>query len=308
MTFTRRTRVAVGAGAGLALVALAGVYLAVRDEDRTPDPPSALSCGPTAGASACPSARPALPAGQFPTAATTGPLAGTAFVRVTGDLASSAAGQVIRNKLIEGDFIAGDANVTLQNSRVLGRIVNENKGGLRIVDSDIGPDACPSGPSDYNELGGTNYELLRSHVHNSGADLIGIGGDGTIKITESLIDQACFYPGDHLDGVQFYAPGALGHVTISRTAIDTKPVNSPEKGNAAIFWADEADPSSTLIVKNSYLAGGNYTLQMRTRAVFSVTDTTFEAGNWVYGPCYTDAPGVVFTGNKLTDGRPLKSC
>ncbi|TAH34230.1 hypothetical protein EYC59_03005 [Candidatus Saccharibacteria bacterium] len=262
---------------------------------------------------------PAYPA--MPDSSCTGVPAGTTLTTVNGDMATSSSGQVINAKLITGDLIIGDSNITVTNTRIMGRIVNNASNGLVVRDSDIGADSCPANASNYNNLNGTNYQLIRSHVHNSGADLIGIGGQGTILIQDSIIDQACYYPGDHLDVAQWYAPGALGHVTIAHTIMDAEPGNvaTSEHGNAAIIWADGAASGSTLTAYNNRFKGGNYTLMLYdatagSGVVFDVHDNTFIKNTYTYGACnkansimFDGTSGLKFTNNKFDDGTAL-SC
>jgi hypothetical protein len=261
---------------------------------------------------------PAYPAA--PNDACTGVPTGTATTTVTGDLTTTTAGQIIDAKSIKGDLIVNHANVMVKNTRVYGRIVNNASSGLTITDSDIGPDAYPTSSSFYNNLNGSGYTLIRSRVHHAGADLIGIGGNGTILIRDSLINKACFYPGDHLDAAQFYAPGDVGMVTIEHSLLDSRPTNTTGYGNAAIFWADNPGPGSRLTVTQSFLAGGNYTASLYdagagSGVILDIHNSTFTKNSYQYGACassnsvpYNGTAGLIFTGNKYDDGSAVSGC
>lgn len=251
----------------------------------------------------------------FPTESNTGPSGSLATV--SGSLTTSASGQVVKDKLITGDLVVANSNVTLQNSRVQGRIrTSSGATNLNIVDSEIGSDTC-TGSSDYQLLASSSVTATRSHFHGGGADLIRLFG-GTVTLKDSLVNGGCEYSGDHYDAVQMYGPGSKANVTIDHSTIDGR--SNASKGNAAVFWADEPGAGSTLTITNSQLAGGNFTVSLYdanagSGVFIDVRDNTFVKGTWNYGPCadtnsiaYNGKEGVRFTGNKLTDGTALEGC
>jgi hypothetical protein len=240
---------------------------------------------------------PAADGAPLPTAATVGVPAQTQLTTFNGTYRATA-GETVTAKLITGDFIAA-ANVTLTNSRVLGPIIIHDS-GLSLIDDDIGPAACPSSDGDYELIAGP-FSALRVHFHTGvGDDLIRLSA-GTTSITDSLVDQPCFYPGNHLDAIQFYDPGTVANVTIRHSVIDVRPVNSTDHGNAAIFWADQPAASSTLTVTGSLLAGGNYTVALYDAGTINVSGNTFVRASTVYGACATNVP-IAFTSNTYQDG------
>lgn len=256
-----------------------------------------------------------------PDASCTGVPAGTNLTTVSGNLTTSSNGQVINARLIAGDLLVTHGNVTVTNSRIKGRIINNASNGLTVTDSDIGADSCPSGPSPYNNFNGTNYTMLRSRVHNAGADLMGMGGTGTILIKDSIVNQACWYPEDHLDAIQFYAPGSVGIITLDHSVFDARPVNvASEKGNAAIIWADNPGSGSRLTVTKSFLAGGNYTTMLfdagaNSGVIIDINNTTYAKNAWTYGPCamsnsvaFNGTSGIKFTNNRYDDATSFPNC
>lgn len=266
---------------------------------------------------------PAYPAP--PDASCTGVPAGTNLTTINGGYTTTSDGQVIDGKLINGDLGIANKNVTVKNSRIVGRISNSaSKGGLVVMDSDIGLDSCQASAyenGDYNNFNGTNYTMIRSHVHNAGADLMGMGGTGTILIQDSIVNQACYYSGDHLDAIQFYSPGSDGKVTIQHSFFDSRAVNSGgANGNAAIFWADNPGSGSHLTVTQTWLAGGNYTASLYdanagSGVILDLNNNTFVKNSYTYGACsgsnsvtFNGTEGIKFTNNKYDDGTSLSSC
>lgn len=250
----------------------------------------------------------------------TGVPAGTSLAIISGGYSTQADGEVINAKLINGDLIVNHKNVTVTNSRIKGRIANNASNGLNISDSDIGLDSCPTSSSFFNNLNGTNYTLVRSKLHSSGADLMGIGGTGTIVIKDSIINGACFYPDDHLDALQFYAPGEVGKITVEHSIVDPRPTNTGGLGNAAIFWADNPGSGSRLTAFHSQFAGGNFTLSLYdggagSGVIFDVHDNTILKNTYQYGPCSTSnsiafngVEGYKFANNKFEDGTMVPGC
>lgn len=258
----------------------------------------------------------------FPDSSCTGVPSGTSLTTINGNYTTATDGEHIDGKLIQGDLFVNNNNVVVTNSRIVGRI-NNNSSGLSISDSDVGLNSCPTTAyenGDYSDLGGTNYTVIRTHIHHAGADLMAIGGTGTILIQDSIIDQPCYYAGDHLDAAQFYAPGSVGHVTFDHSSLDVRPVNSAVSGNAAIFWADFPGNGSTLEVNHSKLAGGGYTVALYdavagSHIVLTVENSTFVDSSWAYSYCassnsvqYNGQEGVRFLNNVSTTGAALSGC
>lgn len=265
----------------------------------TPNPPSGIqSC-------------PAFPA--FPDESCTGVPAGVSLSSVSG-YASTGSGQTISGLEISGNLTINHNNVTVTNSRIKGRVVN-NASGLIMRDVDIGPDSCPSSSNGGSRLiSNAGYTLIRAHLHNNGADLVHLGGGDDVLIQDSLINNACFYASDHLDAIQFYDPGGVLSATLQHNYIDIRPVNGGGFGNAAIFWADFPGSGSRLNVYNNMLIGGNYTLygldaHASSGVVIDVSGNRFLRNQYNYGPCalsnsvpYNGTSGVIWNNNAFSDG------
>lgn len=131
----------------------------------------------------------------------------------------------------------------------------------------------------------------------------------TMDLVECWVRTQAGSTEDHNDGVQAYGANALG--SILRCNIDGKPSNGADfgiaTGNSAIFIADGS--TGTLELRDTYLSGGDYTLQAFEPAQFEVTGVRIEANSWNYGPI-SDA-GVTtqfieWSDNQTTDGTVLE--
>jgi hypothetical protein len=239
------------------------------------------------------------PPSEFPDATTTGPR--VALTAGPGNVCGTVTG-----RLITGDLTLG-CDSTITDSRIMGRVISN---GHRLTGSylEIGPDSCPITGGDFQLLRDV-FTLDHAHLHNApGQDPVALV-PGTSTLTESLIDRPCFYAGDHLDGAQVYAPGSKVVATLDHNNIDVRPANSTDKGNAAIFLADNPGAGTVITMTNNRLAGGNYTL-----SAYDARNNTMVRGSWVYGPCATNSDpydgtsGFRFTGNTYDDGTPVGAC
>lgn len=275
---------------------------------------------PVTGERSCP----AYPA--FPNDSCTGVPSGTNLTTLNGDLTTTSNGQVIDGRLITGEVVIAHDNVTIKNSRIKGPIINRNgKKDLKVQDSDIGPDSCPGSSNGGTRLiSGDDYTVLRSRLHNNGADVVSLGGtsngSGEILIQDSIIDRTCYYPDDHLDTIQLYDPGSIAKVTIVHNKIDVRPSNNSGKGNAAIFWADNPGSGSRLTVYNNFMAGGNYTFygldaSSGSGVIIDLHDNIFAKASYQYGACsfsassaFNGTAGYKSVNNKLDDGSAAPGC
>ena len=259
----------------------------------------AASPPPSPGNRSCP------PFPAFPDSSCTGVPAGYQLSAV-GSVTSSGAGQVIDGKAVSGDINIEDDNVTVSNSRIKGRVYLNNHTGIILKDVDIGLDACPSaGNGGYRLVVGDNgYTLIRAHLHHNADDMLSAGGPAPIVIRDSIVEKPCFYAGDHLDAIQFYDPGATGNVSVTHSIFDVRPINSTDKGNAAFFWAD--GPQGTLLIENSLLAGGGYTVQLREIDGYTaiVRNNYFVRDSYTWGTHVIldgDTSRVTWTNNVFSD-------
>ncbi|HET9412220.1 MAG TPA: hypothetical protein VFO38_05235 [Candidatus Saccharimonadales bacterium] len=277
----------------------------------TPPPSPPPLTPPPSGIQSCP----AYPA--FPDENCTGVPAGVTLSAVS-NLTTSADGQTITGLSINGDLVLDHNNVTVTNSRIKGRVVPNGHSGLTLRDVDIGGDSCPSSTNGGTRLvAGNDFTLTRVHAHHNGADFIALSGGGAITIQDSLLNNTCFYDGDHLDAVQYYDPGGVINVTLIHNKIDARPVNGGDYGNAAIFIADFPGSGSQFNIYNNFLAGGNYTLYALdafsgSGVIIDVAGNKFLRDQYRYGPCalsnsdaFDGTSGIKWTNNSYSDGAAI---
>ena len=130
----------------------------------------------------------------------------------------------------------------------------------------------------------------------------GVRFDGT-NIVETYIRLKQQNSQDHNDGIQAYKAGQGG--SILRSNIDSRPGGSSQSvlGNAAIFIAD--DSRGEVVIRDNYLAGGEYTLRMHEAATYRISGNII--ANYNSGPIATNnaTPGAFleFSGNHTASGQ-----
>lgn len=257
----------------------------------------------------------------FPTAATTGVPNGATLAQTSGSFTTASTGQVIDGRLITGDLVLNHDNVTVTRSRIKGRVIDNGHRGLLLDQVDLGPDACPSSSNGGTRLlSGSDYTVKRSHLHNNAADLVALYGGGVIRFEDSLLDKTCYYTSDHLDVFQVYDTGtAPQNVTITRSSIDSRAVNTKALGNSAIQIGDFPPDGSRYTLTGNLLAGGGYTLRLydmtsSSNSRITAMGNVIVKGSYQYAPCVSsnsvdatspDQTGLYWSNNKLDDGTPI---
>jgi hypothetical protein len=258
------------------------------------------------------------PPSGFPTAATTGVPSGVAL-QSSGSFTTTADGQTIDARLIDGDLVLRHDNVTVTRSRIKGRVVDNGKRGLTLDQVDLGRDSCPSASNGGTRLlSGSDYTVRRSHLHHNGADLVVLYGK--VRIEDSLLDGTCYYSGDHLDALQVYDTGtAKQDVTITRSSIDSRAVNTSARGNSALQIGDFPPDGSRYVLTGNRWAGGGYTLRLYDMTAASgsritATGNQVVKGSYQYAPCVSsnsvnasspDQTGLYWSNNRLDDGTSI---
>jgi len=259
----------------------------------------------------------------FPDTTCTGVPAGYSLTTVSS-FSSSSNGQTIDGKLVTGDLTINNDNVTVTNTRVQGYIFANGHKGLTLRHVDAGPSTCPasSDGSVFAVNGVDGFSMYNSHLHNTPDDIVRVGGGNPFYFQDSIIDQTCFYPGDHLDTVQWYDPSGLGSVTLVHNVIDVRAVNTSNLGNSAVFWADGAASGTTLTMYNNKFGGGQITTALYDAVkgsgiVIDVHDNVYIKNSYAGAPCsfgssvksivFDGTSGVKFNNNKLDDGTAV-SC
>ena len=103
-------------------------------------------------------------------------------------------------------------------------------------------------------VGGTGSFTL-DHVRIDSREGVRIGGGGDITISNSYIETTG-QGSDHADGIQAYAPGSTGNVTVTNTMI----VSHSTAATAGMFIADGY--SGTFTFDNVVFQGGPFGLRI----------------------------------------------
>lgn len=223
---------------------------------------------------------------------------------VSGSLTTTADNQTIVDKRISGDLVVQHNNVTVINSRIMGVVRGSNLRGLKMSHVDIGKASCPGATNGGTRLiNAGNYTLENSRLHHNGADLVNLAA-GNITIRNSMLNNTCFYEGDHLDAIQMYNPNQNVTLLVEKSFLDSRAVNVNALGNGAVFIADTPGPSSMFVFKGNLFAGGNYTTSFYDSPNFEVRDNKYVAGSFRYGPC-SSTNSITFINNTLTTGSPV---
>jgi Right handed beta helix region len=119
-----------------------------------------------------------------------------------------------------------------------------------------------------------------SNVRISSREAVRVGGSGNVNIDKSWI-EATGQSGDHADGIQAYAPGSKGTVTIKNSSI----VAHNNNATAGMFVADNY--TGTFVFENVIFNGGPYGLRIHPDTggdnYISLKDVYF-VGPYLYGP------------------------
>ncbi len=222
-----------------------------------------------------------------------------------GNLVVETDGAVIENREIRGSLTIRANNVTVRNVWVYTTsfwTVYVESGSLLIENSEIGS----AGSVGERGIGGDNIvgRYLDIHHVEDGVKL----GDNMLLEHVWIHDLDSNSPSPHADAIQ--GDGGSSGSTIRYSILDsTGPLGM---GNAAALIETDLGPISNVVIENSYLNGGNYTLFVldgndgygKPTGVEFLNNTFGLDNN--YGWLSTDSQ-LVWEGNYLEDGRVLDS-
>jgi 20S proteasome alpha/beta subunit len=120
-------------------------------------------------------------------------------------------------------------------------------------------------------------------VRMQGTEGVDIFGSGDVYINNSYIDTTG-QAGDHADGIQIYAPGTSGNLTVTNTTI----VSHNQNATAGVFIAD--GHSGTFTFDNVVINGGPYGLRIAADAgaghddYVALKDVYFISNSFGYAP------------------------
>ncbi|MEU1879485.1 DUF4082 domain-containing protein [Streptosporangium sp. NPDC020072] len=200
------------------------------------------------------------------------------------------AGAVLDSVRIPGDLVITANNVTVRNSQIDGRVINEygpNTYSFKIFDSTVGlENKCQSLPG----VGESKFAAERVLVRNHG-DGFRVGGD-SVSIRDSFIDL-CSNPDDHSDGIQTYGGGkglVFDHNTIDQRGV--KDITAP------IFLTDPKIVDA--VVTDNLVMGGTYSIQLKNgRGTLIVQGNQIVDDSWQYGPVEADCDRIRWKDNSV---------
>ncbi|MGY3144566.1 hypothetical protein ACVWYQ_001565 [Bradyrhizobium sp. USDA 3397] len=133
-----------------------------------------------------------------------------------------------------------------------------NSGTVWLQDGETISGVSISDQSDTVAVGGSGSFTI-DDVRISSREGVRIGGSGDVTINNSYIETTGL-SGDHADGIQAYAPGATGNLTITNSTI----VSHDQNATAGLFIADGY--SGTFTFNNVVFDGGPFGLRIAADA------------------------------------------
>ena len=248
----------------------------------------------------------------FPTAATTGVVAGSSLTRHDGDITVTTDGTVLQDMDIHGFVTVKAKNVVIRNCIVrggkqkgyqVGLITDYGYDNLLIEDVDV----VAEYPSVYFDgIKGWDYTARRVHVVGN-VDSVKIHGDN-VTVEDSLLENTTYYASDpaqnggatHNDNIQIL------------TGKNIKITGNTIRGatNFAILGGAEQG-AVTLTASDNYLDGGWCTVKLQVKngnsETAKVTNNTFGPNRSVSSCPFTAYPAVSLTqsGNRFEDGSAV---
>jgi hypothetical protein len=231
----------------------------------------------------------APPPSAFPTPATTGAPATTAFVVKQGDVTITTPNQVIDGWHVTGALIVKAPGVQIRNSWIEGVGVNANEpldneftalGSARMTVSNttIGnPATCNPQPG----LGEHDYTADRVRIIGMG-DGFRVSGSN-VTVTNSFV-QTCDDPNNHDDGIQTYCPAAFLPQPCSNVVVNHNTLSVAGTRNFTAPMFGGSNPGGS----NGQIANSSYTNNLLWGGVFSI---------------YTIGHNVTITGNRVATNR-----
>ena len=237
-----------------------------------------------------------IPAG-YPTPLTTG-ICGVgltpADLTPSGGIEVTQDGAVIDKMDVSGTIKVSADNVTIRNSRVRSGglyVISIAKGttgtvieDTRIIGEGDGVSAAVNGYGDYT--------MRRVHV-SGGSD--NIKAHGGVLVEDSYATGIYKSPGSHNDVVQIRS--GKNYFFKRNTMI------GPWKASTSVFIIQaKGGDIDNVLVEDSYLSGGGYTVYTTETPPLKLTNTTiknnrFELDSWGHGYKSANAPGATWIGN-----------
>ncbi|KOV84951.1 right-handed parallel beta-helix repeat-containing protein [Nocardia sp. NRRL S-836] len=306
-----------------AALALAGCKsgAGAREDDPSTAPPvsETSSSAPESSSSAAPSSTQSSVAPPLPTTTTpkppsipTPPVAGgwpgpgnTGWAHTGVKLAPVAckggeylidkAGTVVDGKQIPCSVrvTANDVKITRSQVRATGQwgvYLVDKFTRLTVQDVEItGSDAC-----EY----GVGYGGVTSVRINISGCSDGVKMDTGASLIDSWVHDLSKGDGDHNDGVQITGGS---NITIRHSRIE-----NPKNQTSAILVGGEFGSPSNILIENSFLDGGNYTIYLDPKGTNRVIRNNVFTKSFVYGPARLDGQ-VEWVNNTFEDGSVVQN-
>jgi len=250
---------------------------------------------PTTVAPSPTTSNPAVPAGSWPSASTTGVPSGVTLRVLSGNQRIITDGAVLDGVHIKGCVDVEADNVTIRNSLVEcarpgGGTVKNHGSNLRIVDSSI-----DGGGTSGNCIGSSRYTLLRADLYNC---TDGARANGDVVIQSSWIHHLSRIEGSHNDTIQTTRGS---NIRILGNRLEPYNSNTRDPMNAAYILAEDQGEVSDVVVSGNFMNGGNYTV-MAGAGMGGVSFTGNSFGrNYRYGPVRAGSTSVTWSGNVWAD-------
>lgn len=240
------------------------------------------------------------PAG-FPTPATTGAPANTAFAAKPAGTIINTPNQVIDGWHVTGTLLVNAPGVTIRNSWIEGYLDNENtalgSARMTVTDTTIGnPNKCDPQPG----LGEHDYTATRVRIIGQG-DGFRVSGSN-VTVTDSFV-QTCDDPNNHDDALQIYCPASslpqpcqnilMRHNTLSVAGV--------RNYTAPLFGGDNpGGPNGQLansVFDGNLLDGGVFSIYLYGSGL-TIQHNRIVDHSWTYGAVDSTCSTVTWSDNR----------
>ncbi len=230
-----------------------------------------------------------IPNSGIATAATTGVPSGVSLTAASG-MNITKSGTVVDGKDIKGTIWIDADNVTIKNSRIVGKgfsivQIKDGSTGVRIENVEIDGLGMAGAAGSMGIMGPANV---------SGSDIKGVEngltpGSGSV-LRGNFVHQLAAPGSPHYDGIQI--DGGLSNITIENNSVDLR-----EHGQTSALMIDNYfGPINNITVKGNLLMGGGYTVysdgQFSGGAITGVSfiNNRLGKGHWGYASIVKNSP------------------
>lgn len=231
-----------------------------------------------------------------------------ATLRPASALPPLSSGMVVEGYHLHPQFRVSVPDVTLRDCLVDGGAPGEQGMGVLANAPGLALEYCTLAGWSSALVAYDNYSLYRCEVTGFSDDGLKLGTG--VHIVESWVHDCHPATGSHADGAQQQNLVGPAGSSIERCVVDM----GPAIGNAALFLCPDLGGTGggDILIADNFLAGGNYTLQVRDGAdgryhqrTYRVLRNTVKTGSWRYGPVVKADTVAEWSGNVLSTGQAL---